>query len=311
MLQSIKSMLLIIVAILIISFILPGCYTQLSRPRVDTEDEYYQKPEDQEEGEYYQDEGTENIDSERAGDVYIFNNYPYNSGGFYDFWYPNPYSWQDYYWNYSGPYPNYWWDPYAHWWVPGWYAGYYYDNYWRGGYHHYYDHYRQGYNSGTTKHYEQRPFARRSSKLVERNGRDIDSQRSFSKPSPNRIERPQPNLSNPKIKNRDLSPVRKNRTDTEGLDPRRPTKRTQGNDDAIPVKDTKPRTPKQQSMPSKDTPRPSKATPSPRVIETAPPKQKENSPTKNNSAPERSQRSSSSDDRSGNRQVSKPSTPSY
>ena len=43
-----------ILFILIISFILPGCYTQLSRPRVATEDEYYEQTEEVDE--YYQDD---------------------------------------------------------------------------------------------------------------------------------------------------------------------------------------------------------------------------------------------------------------
>ncbi|MDZ7264496.1 MAG: hypothetical protein ONB16_07920, partial [candidate division KSB1 bacterium] len=222
---------------LIIIVILPGCYTQLSRPRVDTQTTYYEPAPEDSSYTYYQDEGTEY--SAGTGNVYIFNNYPYYWNGYYDFWHPSPYYWRDYYWGYIGPYPYYWWDPYAHWWVPGWYVGFsYYDHYWWHNYPRYY--YHDGWRpSGTPRHYAQRPFSRHSPGVVNREQRDGDSQRSFSRPNPTRIERPPVSTATPAVTKQRPTPNRMPRADSDAIERKASVPRATDRDEAIPVPQTR------------------------------------------------------------------------
>ena len=89
MIRTAKSIFLAIGFLVIISFLLPGCYTQFSRPGVDTDDEYYDDSEYEDVEEYYQDEDVPPADDSR--DVYIY--YPYSWNNYYDYgyWYQNPY----------------------------------------------------------------------------------------------------------------------------------------------------------------------------------------------------------------------------
>jgi hypothetical protein len=314
MMRTFKSIFLAITSIIIISFILPGCYTQLARPRVDTDDQHYAQPEDQQTEEYYQDEGTPRTDDYR--DVHIYNYYPFYGVDYYDYWYWNSYPYR---WGYLGPYPDYWWDPYGHWWTPGWYIGFSYYDYWWGGYPRHYDsYYRHGYGgSFTTRNYSKRPFDRRSIGGIDRGQRGSDSQSSLAKPQePTRIERPGQTLSTPNIRDRSLAPDRKNRTVRDMVDQRlrdkaTPTKRL---DDGRlrTAPDKRPAVTKPRTM--DNPPRQSKMSTKPGVIEKAPskyvPSKQKRSNTNSRSS---SKQKSNTKSRSGNsnNQVSKPSTPSY
>lgn len=308
MIRSIKSMFLGIVFILTISFILPGCYTQLSRSRVDTEDEYYDKAEDEEVDEYYQDEGVPPADDSR--DVYIYNYYPYYWNDYYDYWYYSPYRW-----GYMGPYPHYWWDPYAHWWTPGWYVGFYYSDYWWGGYPRYYDSYHRygNYTRYSQRIIGKRPFTRRSIRTAKRE-RPIDSQTSLMKPvGPNRVERPGTTLSTPSVRDKSLSTEQQPRTVKEMVNRRlrsktkSPTVIDDRRSRALTKKSPTVRKPKT----IKNLPRSSKSNTKPDLIERAPSKQKPSTSKKSYSPPQRSNRNYSSGSKSSGTRISKPATRSY
>lgn len=292
-----------ILFIFVISFILPGCYTQLSRPRVATEDEYYEQSEEVEE--YYQDEGTQRTDE--SGDVYIYNNYPYYWTDYYDYWYWNSYPYQ---WGYIGPNPHYWWDPYGHWWTPGWYVGFYYYDYWRGGYPRYYDsYYRYGYdNYSSRKTYARRPFNRRSTGVVEREQRATDTQGTIARPqSPNRAERPSPRLSIPKIKDESISPDRNKRSVDKMSSQRLKSKtRMPKVTDEVRLKNIPERRPVVRKHES--SPRSSKNPIKPNIIEQAPSKDvpRRSTPTKNYSPTKQSDKSSNSGTSSGSPRISSP-----
>lgn len=323
MIRTIKSIFLSIAFIIIISFILPGCYTQLARPRVDTDNQNYEEPESQAEDqpeEYYQDEGTPAADDSR--DVYINNYYPFYGVDYYDYWYWNSYPYR---WGYLGPYPDYWWDPYGHWWTPGWYVGFSYYNYGWAGYPRYYDsYYRHGHGYGyggnyVPRNYTQRPFDRRSIGGIDRAQRVSDSNTSLAKPQgPTRVERPGQTLATPDVRDRSIAPDRKSRTVRDMVDQRlrdktNPTKRLdEGRQRTAPDKRplvTKPGTVDNQ-------PRQSKRSTKSGVIEQAPSKKyvPGNKQKRSNSTPKRSSSQKSNiNTRSSNsnNQVSKPAAPSY
>jgi hypothetical protein len=297
-----------IVFILTISFILPGCYTQLSRPRVDTEDEYYDKTEDEEVEEYYQDEGVPSTDDSR--DVYIYNYYPYYWNDYYDYWYYSPDRWR-----YIGPYPHYWWDPYAHWWTPGWYVGSYYYDYWWGDYPRYHHSYpRYGYytrDSGRT--FEKRPFTRRSIRMVDRERR-IDSQTSLAKPiTPDRVERPRTTLSTPSVRDNSISTEQRRRTVKEMVNRRlrSQTKSPKVIDDRRTKALTKKSPTVREPKTVKVLPRSSKSNSKPNLIERAPSKQTKRTSKTSYSPPQRSNQNYSSGSRSSSTQVSRSATRSY
>lgn len=289
--------------ILIISFFLTGCYTQLSRPRVATEDEYYQQSEDVEE--YYQDEGT--INPEDSRDVNIYNYYPYYGPDYFDYWYWNPYGYR---WGYIGPYPNYWWDPYGHWWMPGWYVGIYYHDYWWGGYPRYYDSYhRYGrYTDYQTKTYGKRPFSRRSVRVVERDQKPADPPASLAQPQKtNPAQRPGSTISKPVARDEAISSVQKKRIGNNRTDQVIKNKgRVPSTSDEV-----RPKTPARRPTTVKKpegTPRTSKNLTKPKIIEQAPARDvpRRGTPTKNYSPPKRSEKSSNSAIRSNNPRVSSP-----
>jgi len=309
----IKSILLATVMILVISFMLPGCYTQLSRPRVDIEDEYYEESQNEEVEEYYQDEGA--LVDEDSRDVYIYNYYPSYWTDYYDYWYYSPYQWR-----YIGPYPYHWWDPYGHWWAPSWYVGYSYYDYWWGGYPRYYNSYnRYGYYyNGSKRTYGKRPFTRRSVRTVEREKR-IDSESSLSKPiGPTRVERPghpSTTLATP-MKDKSLSPDRKQRSVKEMVNnrlkskPRAPKKMV---DDGLSRTLTKKRPVVSKSPGTKtikSPPRSSKSYKKPNIIKRAPSKYKPGTSKKSYSSSRRSNQNYSSGSRSSGTRISKPSTQS-
>lgn len=203
-----KSFYMAVLFIFMISFILPGCYTQLSRPQVDTQDEYYSdeyiEEYDTEEIEDYYDEGEEYVDPAVIYDTDVYvNPYPYWDSWSYSYY--DPYYYDVYSWSYMGAYPNYWWSPYSHWWGPSWYVGYgYYDYYsWRNrGYYH--DYYRYGYYEKPTRgRMQQRDFTRRTPGLADRQRRD--EQRNVTRANPSagvdRTVRPGNTLQNPTIRN--------------------------------------------------------------------------------------------------------------
>jgi hypothetical protein len=311
MIKTAKSIFLAMGVLVIISFLLPGCYTQFSRPRVDTEDEYYDDTEYDDVEEYYQDEGVPSSDDSR--DVYIYTYYPYS-------WYDYDYSY--YYprrWRYVGPYPDYWWDPYGRWWTPGWYVGFsYYDYYW-GGYHRYYDsHYRYGYYGGkSNRTFSRRTFDRRSIGIADR-GRRNNPQNNLATPiTPNRVERPSTTLATPSVRDKSLSPDRKSRTVKEMVDQRlrTRTKIPQVTDDGTSRTTTKDRPAARTARTVKNPPRSTNTTTKPRIIKRAPSKSTPAKTKKNYSTPKRSSnRNSKSVTRSsnsGNTRVSKPATKSY
>lgn len=316
MIRTAKSIFLVIGFLVILSFLLPGCYTQLSRPRVDTDDKYSDTTAAEDVEEYYQDEGAPSADDSR--DVYIYNYYPYswNDYYYYDYWsgYYNPYRWR-----YIGPYPDFWWDPYGRWWTPGWYVGfYYYDNYW-GGYPRYYDsYYRYGYGSSYSERtLTRRPFDRRSIGVMDR-ARRQDTQSTLAKPiSPNRVERPTTTLSTPIERDKSLSPDRKPRTVKEMVNERQQTriKTPQTTDDGKATTVTRERPAAGKPRTIKNPPRSSETTKKPNMIEQAPSRNKPATPGKSYSKPIRSSnRDSNSISRPGNSNnsgSSKPASPSY
>ncbi|NOZ60273.1 MAG: hypothetical protein GXO74_01190 [Calditrichaeota bacterium] len=130
--------------IFLATFLFAGCYTQLERPRVDTDDEYYYEEETapEEQGQSQQEPYYDQSDTTVVNYNYYNNNYyfdPFMDP--WDYWYGANYNPYFYGYYYSGFYPGYWWDPYYHPYYPGWYAGFYggyydwwnYDNYWYGG----------------------------------------------------------------------------------------------------------------------------------------------------------------------------------
>lgn len=310
MIRTAKSIFLAIGFLVIISFLLPGCYTQFSRPQVDTDDEYYDNSEYEDAEEYYQDEGVPSVDDSR--DVYIYNYYP---NSWYDYWYGGYYNYPNR-WAYMGPYPDYWWDPYGRWWTPGWYIGFsYYDYYWGGYSRHYNSYYGYGYDAGNSRRsFSKRPFDRRSIGLVDRNRR-IDTQSTLAKPiTPSRVERPGTTLSTPIVRDKSLAPDRKSRTVKEMVDQRlrSRTKTSQLPDEAKKPTVRQQRSDVQTPRTVKNPPRSSKTITKPNIIERAPQK---STPQKSNSVPKRSSnRKSKSISRpsdSGSKSISKPSTKSY
>jgi len=313
MMRTFKSILLTII-IIIVSFILPGCYTQLSRPRVDTADEY-QPTENEAVEEYYQDEGTPGADSSR--DVYIYNYYPCYGTDYYDYWYWN---YSPYRWGYMGPYPDYWWNPYGPWWTPGWYAGIYHYDYWWGGHHRYHDSYYWNGNRGqsTARSYERRPFDRRSIGAPGREERESVSQSSLAKPStPTRLERPHQTLTTPERKDQATTPERKSRTvkDMVSQRSRSKTKTSDVTDNGKIPAETKERSTSRQPRVIKNPPRAPKSEAKPNIIEPAPTRSKPDASKKNSATPNRSSKQKSNSisrpSNSGNTQISKPSAPSY
>jgi len=313
MIRSMKSIFLGIVMILVISFILPGCYTQLSRPHVDTDDEYYQEYYDDEVDEYYQDEGTP--PAEDIHDVYIDTYYPSYWTDYNDYWYYSHYPWR-----YVGPYPYHWWDPYGHWWAPGWYAGFsYYDSWW-GGYPHYYNNYnRYGYSKNYSKRtFDKRPFARRSMRGFDRDRR-TDAEGSLSKPiGPARVERPgtpSTTLATP-IRDNSVSPDRNQRSVKEMINNRLKSKNRVSKkimDDKRPTILTKKRpiVRKPATKTIKNQPRTSKSYTKPRIINKATSKSRPAASKKKYSAPRKSNKSYSTGSRSSSTtRVSKPSSSS-
>ena len=320
MIRSIKSLFLGIFMILIISLILPGCYTQLSRPGVDTDDEYYQEYSEESEGvdEYYQDEGTPPAEDSR--DIYIYNNYPlYWNDYYYDDWYYSPYSW-----GYMGPYPYNWWDPYGHLWAPGWYVGYSYSDYLWGGrspYYNPYYGYGYGYSTPKTKRiFDKRPFARRSIRDIDRASR-TDSQTSLTKPiTPTRTERPgRPGqtLATP-IRGKSLSTPKNQRSIKEMVNnrlkarSRTPIKVVDDGRSRRTLTKKRPIVNKPAKKTIKSYPRSSTSTKNPRIINRAPSRSRSSTSKKGYSAPRKSSRSYSTPSRSrssssGSR-VSRPSS---
>lgn len=305
MLRSVKSIRPGITLIFLISVVLTGCYTQLSRPRVDTEDEYYDDSENKDVEVYDQDEGAPPAPDD-ARDVYIYNYWD----GYHD-WYPYRHFWRDYYWSYMGPYPHYWWDPYSHWWSPGWYTGYYYYDYWWGGYSHYnypYYRYRPGDNKRT---YEKQPFLRRSSRLVDRRQRAIDNQMSLAKPqSPTRMERSRTKLANPTVRDNSSAPERQKRPRSGEVNRTQPGAE---NPNSIkrqpPATVTRPRAPERKS--EVNAPRAPQSHSQPRIIEAAPPKSRGTTSKESNAPPQRSPRIHDSGAAPNRSQASPPKTSSY
>ena len=115
-----KSNLVVLIFALIVSFLITGCYTQFSRPRIETEEDYYttdeneQPIEDYDEYEpYYEDQEDSVIVNNNYYDVYnygvpYYNDYYYGAFGY-------PYNYDPYDLYYTGYYPNSWWNPYYHW----------------------------------------------------------------------------------------------------------------------------------------------------------------------------------------------------
>ena len=255
MLRSRKSIFLGMAFILIISFILPGCYTQLSRPRVDTEDEYFEKSEYEEVEEYYQDEGT--LPAEDTRDVNIYNYYYPYWDGYVDYW---DWYYSPYHWGYLGPYPHHWWYPYHHWWTPGWYVGFYYYDSWWSGYPGYYNTYYYS-NNAPVKYYSKRPFSRRSARTVGRDSRtSTEDIMTVSKPQgPTRIERTDGNLTVPRDQERVVIPDKKQRSyEKIAKQIRSRTNNPRIVDDALPAKGTKRPTTEQKPVIKKPATKPSK-----------------------------------------------------
>ncbi|MDZ7332559.1 MAG: hypothetical protein ONB31_11320, partial [candidate division KSB1 bacterium] len=204
MTRTMKSMLLTTGFLVMVCLIFSGCYTQLSRPRVATTDDY-QQPSEGEKDEYYQDEGTS---SNETRDVYIYNYYPFYGYTFYDPWY---WTYYPHRWVYLGPYPDYWWNPYGPWWTPGWYIGIYHYNYWGWGHYRYYDSYYWfggGWSSYKPRHYAKRPFERRSFGAIGRSDQSSDSRTSLAKPATEtRIERPRQSFGIPSREDRTTIPA--------------------------------------------------------------------------------------------------------
>jgi len=308
MIRSIKPMFLGIVFILAISLTLPGCYTQLSRPRVDVEDEYEYS---EESTEYYQDEGAQPAEDTEDVSIYNYNYYNYRPYSwidyfdFYDYGYYSPYRW-----SYLGPNPYYWWDPYGHWWMPGWYAGYYYYDSWWGHSGYYGSYYGGGYYVGSQKTYGKRAFSRRSILPPAREKR-IDSQDALSRPlAPTRVDRSSPTYSTPAVKNQAVTTKRsvremvKTRLKAARSKPKLlNTGRTQKVLKKRPIVRTKP-TVRQPQRTGKSSARPS------RIIERPKPRYKPSGKSRRSSPPSRSIRKSGSSSRSSSH-ISRPSAPSY
>ncbi len=314
--RTFKSIFLTILLIPILSLILPGCYTQLSRPRVDTEDEYYMSSEADTVQEYYQDEGNQGEGDSK--DVYIYNYYPPYGIDYYDYWY---WSYYPYPWRYVGPDPYYWWEPYGHWWTPGWYVGVYYHDYWsRGGYYRYDDYHHWGgyrdHREFTSRNYERRPFDRRSFRGIGQDERTSDSQPSLVKPqSPTRAERPRQTLSKPETQDRINAPVRKNRAAKDTENQRSKTIAPKVVDDGKSSTTTKQRSTSRQTRTIKKPQRSSERGARPKTIERPRSRSTPDTPKKNDTTPNRkSKQNSNSISRpssSGNSHANRPSTPSY
>ncbi|MDW7680728.1 MAG: hypothetical protein SCK70_09200, partial [bacterium] len=191
-----KTALPVIIAI-ISGLVFNGCYTQFSRPGVDTEEGYYyvdepEQPvyEDYEVEEYYDDyPDTEYVNYH----YYDIDNYYYPSWGGYDYRYQyvdpfySPYDW----YFYTGFYPAYWWYPSFHRYYPGWYISFWYsDYYWHSGNYWYNRHYYQG--GWVSQPMNKRPFSKRTPGLVTREPRRVSRQEVVSRDGvlPKRVRRP-------------------------------------------------------------------------------------------------------------------------
>lgn len=306
--KNLNSAFKIVGMMIILSFMLTGCYTQLSRPRVATEDEYYNNPQ-YEDDEYYQDEGAQDPAIQDGGDTYIYNYYspidPY-----FDYWNYYPYSWNNYRWSYLGPYPDYWWDPYGRWWTPGWYGGFYFYDSWWGGHPRHRNSYYGYYSNPSQRSYTQRPFGRRSIDTADRQQRIVDTQSGLARPqSPNRVDRPTSTVASPDFRDKSASNEAKRVPASEKqVRPNSPSpKNARIVDDARRQTTVKPRTPDRRSEPQKVSPRNTKSHSKPKMIEAAP----QNKSRDNNRSYKPTKRSSSNNSspaRSSNPQVSKPST---
>lgn len=308
MTKHIKSVLIIVGLMVILSFMLTGCYTQLSRPRIDTEDEYENNAEYEGE-EYYQDQEAEGSSEQPDGDTYIYNYYP-DVDPYFDSWYNYPYSWRYYNMSYLGPYPDYWWDPYGRGWIPGWYLGFsYYDTWW-GGYPRHGNSYYGDYSNPSQRTYAKRPFGRRSIDTADREQRAVDTRSGLAKPqSPTRVDRPATTIASPDLRKK---PVAKdamrvpNQAKRVRMNP--DIKKPGDVDDASRQTKVKPRVPVRRTEPQKDSPRSSKSYSKPKMIETAPAQKKDTNTNRSYKPTQRSDGKSSTTSRSNDAQVSKPST---
>ncbi|MCI0495300.1 hypothetical protein L0Z72_09870 [candidate division KSB1 bacterium] len=305
-----NAVLMIVGLMVVLSFMLTGCYTQLSRPRIDTEDEYQTNTEYEGE-EYYQDQEGQDLSEQPEGNTYIYNYYPYVDP-YFDSWYYYPYSWRYYNMSYLGPYPDYWWDPYGRGWIPGWYLGYsYYDSWW-GGYPRHRNSYYGDYSNPSQRTYAKRPFGRRSIDAADREQRAIDTRSGLAKPqSPTRMDRPATTIASPDLRRKPgandaiRSPNQAKRVRTN------PNIKKPGNvDDGNRQTTVKPRVPVRRTEPQKDSPRSSKSYSKPKMIETAPAQKKDTNANTNRSykPTQRSDSRGSTPSRSNEAQVSKPST---
>lgn len=298
--KSKKSAIVIIGMLIILSLLLAGCYTQLSRPRVATEDEYINDSEIDEEA-YYQDQEAQDSFDQPAAQTYIYNYYAYPDP-FFDPWYYYPYSWRYYNWGYLGPYPDFWWDPYGRWWAPGWYAGFaYYDGWWGNHPRHRYSNYGY-YPNPSNRTYTQRPFARRSFDTIDRDRRATDTQTGLARPqTPTRTERPPATAPDVIRKPDTRDALRVPKHDK----PIRTAPRIKDGDVIRDAK-AKPREVQRDSNPQKIKPRDSQSDSKPKMIETAPSRKQTRDNNSSYQPAPRSNNRSSTPSHSNQTQVSKP-----
>ena len=300
--KNIKSALPIIGLMVILSFVLTGCYTQLSRPRVNVDDGYASE---YDEDDYYQDQEAPYPSDQSGGDTYI-NNYYSSFDPYFDYWNYYPYSWRYYNWSYLGPYPDFYWDPYGRWWMPGWYAGYYYYGSWGGRYPRYYDGY---YTTPSQRNYTKRTFGRGTIPTAGRDQRIIDTQTGLARPqSPTRVERPTTTLAAPEVREKAVprDAIRLPNQDKRVRTIPDPNKRKTG--DAVkPQTNVKPRQPQRGTEVQKTPPRDSRPQSKPGMIDTAPKKSPDRKDSKSYKPAQRSS-SRSTPARSSGSQVSRPAT---
>jgi len=148
----------ILVLTVLVSFLVGGCYTQFSRPEVDTE--YYSEDDEEEyhEEEYYDDEYVSHYDVYGYGGPSVYwgpQAWMYWSP--YYRWY-HPYHYSDPWWYYSYGYGFYdpFWDPWYDQWA-------YYNYYYYHPRHHYYWNYDHGSRYWAERPEKQRDFDRRDS----------------------------------------------------------------------------------------------------------------------------------------------------
>ena len=152
------SILINCIAIIIGSFLISGCYTQLSKPQVAIEDQEYYVEEQVDENELAEAD-TERVVYHYYEDHYDHFSYPYYYRSIYDPWYiPGPHLYIGYY-DYWDPYWDwgwgYWNRPHRIFYDPWGYSYYYYGPYWN-------DHYYwANYSSGSVKYVNKRGFDRR------------------------------------------------------------------------------------------------------------------------------------------------------